>query len=96
MYKRKGAPPPDVLSRVETTLLEYDFRRGQQSKQVNLEKAGEDGGVDEEELEEKIDEEVYQYTDVALDFDAFFFVCVFYLNALHGSLIFYGFCVYFF
>jgi len=82
LYKRKGAPPPDVLSRVETTLLEYDFRRGQQSKQVNLEKAGEDGGVDEEEeLEEKIDEEVYQYTDVALDFDVFF--CLFFFILMH-------------
>lgn len=62
MYKRKGAPPPDVLSRVDTTLLEYDFRKGQNTKQVNLEKVDEDE-VKEEELEENVDEEVYQYTD---------------------------------
>lgn len=86
MYKRKGAPPPDVLSRVETTLLEYDFRKGQKSKQVNLEKVGEEGAAAEveEELEEKLDEEVYQYADVVLDFFG-----LLYVNALHGSLIFF-------
>lgn len=80
---------------METTLLEYDFRKGQQSKQVNLEKAGEDSGaaeIDEEELEEKIDEEVYQYTDWIL---MFFFVCVL-SYCIAWKFFFYGFCVYFF
>lgn len=31
-YKRKNAPPPDILSRVQITLLEYGFRGGNKSK----------------------------------------------------------------
>ncbi|KAL1490673.1 hypothetical protein ABEB36_013329 [Hypothenemus hampei] len=38
-YKRKNAPPPDLLSRVQITLLEYGFRGDQKSfKQSDQEK----------------------------------------------------------
>lgn len=34
-YKRKNAPPPDIVSRVQITLLEYGFRGGEKSKQLS-------------------------------------------------------------
>ncbi|CAG9759776.1 unnamed protein product [Ceutorhynchus assimilis] len=35
-YKRKNAPPPDVLSRLRITLLEYGFRDSGKSKQSSV------------------------------------------------------------
>lgn len=60
-YKRKNAPPPDILSRVQITLLEYGFRGGEKSKQLS--KTGKDDSQKDHDHPSTIEEndQVYWY-----------------------------------
>ncbi|XP_066152519.1 coiled-coil domain-containing protein 93 isoform X2 [Euwallacea fornicatus] len=64
-YKRKNVPPPDILSRVQITLLEYGFRGDQTSKsgpptRENSEQIEQPSNSTEEEDVKMSDQEVLQ------------------------------------
>ncbi|KAJ8949297.1 hypothetical protein NQ318_006722 [Aromia moschata] len=52
-YKRKNAPPPDIPSRVQITLLEYDHRGGESRGGSSTDRTGEEGILEEQQTEER-------------------------------------------
>ncbi|XP_060534977.1 coiled-coil domain-containing protein 93 isoform X2 [Cylas formicarius] len=64
-YKRKNAPPPDVASRVQITLLEYGYRLGENS-QTSL-KDGQSDLPIQQQLEEQIQQLLNNLTETKED-----------------------------